>query len=200
MDSAASEQSQLPGDVAGGTTEVILHFPYVPEQHAEALIHTKPQRWQLRFIRATGGFMAALPALWMAVGLFMGEPVVPLLQNAGSLIALGAFWIWGAPAIIKRLHVRRLRKESIEEGRHNERRVFRHEGITPGLRWDRPVPWSQVEGVEETDAFFLVYVVHSDPVYVPKHSLTPAQDAALRRILREAGFLKGGSRQAALPG
>jgi hypothetical protein len=200
MDTAAGEQTQLPESVAGGTKEVILHFPYVPEEHAESLSLCKPERWQRRLIRAAGALLAATALLPLGFGLLDGEATVPLLRYTVPLIALGAFFFWGGPAITRHLAVQHRRKEGIEDGRQIEKRVFSPEGFTPGLRWARPVPWSQVEEVEETDAFFLVYVVHSDPVYVPKHALTPEQDVALRRILREAGFLKRGSRQAALPG
>jgi len=160
-------------------------FPYSAVEQAEALSEStgrRINRWWLRL----GGVVIGGGSLFLAgVAAAFGEPLVPWLRNTLPLVALGAFWFWGAPAVLKLIDVRRFRREGAQEGCKDETRTFGRDGFTPTVRWSRPVPWSDVDKVVETRRFILIYASSDGPFYLPKRALTPAALARLEALLRD---------------
>ena len=162
-----------------------ITFPYSPAEHAEAMSQSAGGRRWRRFLRvgavviASGGFLEPLFAA------LTGEPIAPAVRNSFSLVVLGAFWFWGAPAILKAVHKRQFNTEGAQEGRDLETVSFGPEGITPGRKWSRPLPWSQVSQVLETKTLILIEASSDGPTYLPKNALSIADRANLEALLRE---------------
>jgi len=160
-------------------------FPFSAVEQAEALSESTGQRnmrWWLQLcgiVIAGGGLFAA------GLGAAFGEPLVPLVQNTLPLVALGAFWFWGAPVVLRFIQVGQLRREGAQDGIKEETRMFGREGFTPTARWSPPVPWSSVDKVVETKRFILIYASSDGPFYLPKHAFTPADLARLKALLQE---------------
>ena len=161
-------------------------FPYSPVEHAKALSEAdtgRKLRWRIRFGGFVIGFAGVLAAV---VGPLTGEPVVSALQDGTALAALGAFWVWGAPALLTAIEARQLRREGIQESREVAHLTFGEAGFAPPLRWSEPMPWSFVERVVETKRFLLIYHGYStDPFYIPKHALSPSDRERLVALLNE---------------
>lgn len=149
-------------------------FPYSAAEHAAALSEATQARRTRWFIRFCATAIGAGGVLVTVAGATVGrQPIVPLLQNCFPLIALGAFWYWGAPALLLWITARQLRREGIENTRGSESLSFSDVGFSPSPEWPQPIPWSFVDRVVETQRFFLIYHGYSkDPCYVPKHALT----------------------------
>ena len=137
-------------------------------------------------MRLFGLALGTFGVLWAGLGAIRGEPLVTVLQNVFPWMALGAFWFWGGPALLKAAAVWELRRKGREESRETERLTFSEAGFSPSPKWPQPMPWSFVDRVIETRRFLLIYHGYArDPFYVPKHALSPSDKERLFVLLRE---------------
>lgn len=163
-----------------------ISFPYSAAEHTDALSESSERRRRQSWYRFCGVLIGGLGPLGLVLGAATGAPVIPLLGNTLPLVALGAFWFWGAPAVLRFIETRQLRREGTQEGRDIETRTFSRDGFTPTAQWSRPIPWSSVERVVETKRFLLVYASSDGPFYLPKHVLSHGDRTRLDSLFREA--------------
>ena len=102
-------------------------------------------------------------------------PIVPLV----------AFWYWGAPAILQGVGRWQLRRDGNQEGRVKDTVSLAPDGVTPGLQWSNPIPWSEVRRVQETKNLIVIDATADSPTYLPKHALTTEDRVRIEELLRE---------------
>ena len=131
---------------------------------------------------------AGFVATGMAAGAgaaFTGEPLSTVVGTMFSMVPLGAFWIWVAPRILDAVQRREFARDAKEEGREVEVVSLSADGIIPGKRWARPVPWAEVKRIRETERLILIEASSEGPAYLPKNALTAADLTNLEVLLRE---------------
>ena len=137
-------------------------------------------------MRLFGLAVGSVGVLWAGLEVIGREPLVTVLQNAFPWMALGAFWFWGGPALLKAAVAWELRRDGRQESRETERLTFSEAGFSPSPKWPQPMPWSFVDRVIETKRFLLIYHGYSkDPFYLPKHALSPSDRERLFVLLRK---------------
>jgi hypothetical protein len=113
------------------------------------------------------------------------EPLAAFFENVWPVVPLVAFWHWGAPAVIQVVTRWQFRREGIREGRTLEAVSLGQDGVTPGLKWSHPIPWSEVRRVQETKNLIVIDATSDSPTYLPKDALTREDRARLEELLRE---------------
>jgi hypothetical protein len=79
-----------------------------------------------------------------------------------------------------------LRRDARQTSREVETRTFGADGFSPSENWRRPMPWSFVNRVVETERFILVYHGYTkDPFYLPKHAMSASDMERLASLLHE---------------
>jgi hypothetical protein len=165
--------------------ELTVSFPYVPAEHAHALSEGMEGRKLPRRMRAFGITVGVAGVLTSGFGVATGEPIASLLENGVSWLALGGFWYWVGPALLKMAAGRQLRRDASEEGREVEHLSFSDAGFSPSSKWAQPMPWSFVERVVETERFLLIHHSYAkEPFYVPKHALSLSERERLVTLFR----------------
>jgi hypothetical protein len=164
---------------------LVLTFPYSPQEHAEALASSSRGRAYRRVLKASGAIIGGGSILMAVPRAVKGEPPLGLLVETWPLIALGAFWFWVAPWFVRRATSSEFRRDSIDENRTIETRVFSSDGFRPSALWAQEVPWSEVREAVETSHFFLIEATSDEASYVPKHVLSNEQLADVRSMLAQ---------------
>jgi hypothetical protein len=166
---------------------ISISYQYSPNEHADALSHGAGQQKARRHMRLLGLALPAVGILLAGLEAMSLEAFAAVaLLNLFLWSALGAFWFWLGPSVQKVSTRWELRRGSKGESVEMERVTFDDHGFAPSAEWSRPMPWSFVERVEETERLILIYHLYAtDPFYVPKQSLSPQTAEKLFALLNE---------------
>ena len=175
--------------------ELRISFQYSATEHAEALSHGAGQRKLQRQMRWLALFLVVVGIVTTGLGAMSAGALAAIgLLNLFSWSAVGAFWFWAGPTVLKATTRWELSRSHSGEPVNMERLTFGERGFSPSQEWSRPMPWSAVDRVVETERLLLIYHgFSSDPFYVPKHALEPLTADRLFSLLREQ--LKARSQQ-----
>jgi hypothetical protein len=167
--------------------ELNISFQYSATEHAEALSHGAGQRKLREQIRMLAIFAGVVGILITGLGAMRADTVAAIgLLNLLSWSAIGAFWFWAGPTVLKVATRWELSRSHPGESVTMERLTFGEQGFSPSLEWSQPMPWYFVDRVVETERLLLIYHGYSsDPFYVPKHALSPLAAERLFALLRE---------------
>jgi hypothetical protein len=157
-------------------------FPYRPDQHAGAILEAPRYRVSQGWSRAFAVAMLFFGLVVTISNVADEKPLADLLREAGVWLGLATFW-WIAPSMLRRYTRWSLaRKRATGDG--TELRVFSDDGFLGSSDWAQPVPWFLVDRVVETPNFFLVYSTNTEPSWVPKAELKPADMDHLRELFQ----------------
>ncbi len=140
------------------------------------------------WLRLCGSIIGAGGFIDPVLRAVVGEPVLTamLITNDLPIVVLGAFWIWGAPALLTSVNARQLRRVRSGDAGEFESLTFTAAGFSPSSEWSKPMPWSFVDDVIETKRFLLIYHGYSkEPYYIPKHALSTTDLNQLKDVMRE---------------
>ena len=165
---------------------VRITFPYSAAEHAEAMSGTVSGGRLLRWLRFCALSFPIMGLVTGVLGVAIAEqPLGSVWANLWPFLPLGAFWYWGAPAILDAVHKWQFRREGVQEGRHLETVSIGPDGITPGAKWSHPIPWAQVRRIQETKNLIVIDASTDGPTYLPKHAIAAGDMASFKELLRE---------------
>ena len=165
--------------------EVTVTFPYSAADHADALGGLRSRRFLTLWLRFWGIVMGLALGTLLVIGpSTLDKPFLEILRQIWTGIGMAGISFF-LPDVFRRVVMFLLhRRHGHEPG--PELRVFSSDGFTPSADWSQPVPWAMIDKVVETTKSFLIYHAASgQPVYVPKHVLSLADERRLKSLFEE---------------
>lgn len=168
-----------------------VKFDYSPAEHVDALEELPHRRLVKKWWVPGSIVFLAVPftAVALSRGVF-AEPLSKLLWlSAFSVLPLLAIML-SMPIVMRRIDIARYRRARADAASAIESRFISHEGIS-SAEGSKPIPWSMITRVIESDNFFLFFDASSDiPEYLPKRSLAATDVAVLQALLRQHFHLR----------
>ena len=162
---------------------ITVRFAYSDRDHLEALRQSRSALRLRLWLKVCAALMGAIAVGVAVVGVTIAGSSLPeVLSQTLPLLGLAGVWLLAERGVYRGLVWYHRREHEMREG-DAVVRSFAADGFAPTERWSRPIPWAHVASLEETARYFQVYAVDG-PYYVPKASLTGAEDVALRELFR----------------